>query len=227
MQGPLEATRGRHDVRRLPRGRGADAPARPAGGRRRRAASSATRTPTPIRRSRSRCTPATAAGRTRCRSRSRSSRGPPGEQPSFDEAARTLRVPLPKAERATVRLVAAPVRQGAARRHGRLALGRGADRRRSSGSRATGGTGCSRRGPTSRSCTPCSARCSTRPSRSSRSTRGPGATSAAPRFIARCSIKSTDRIDLRAEWHEPSDDPAAAASAARPPTGIAATPRSR
>ena len=32
-----------------------------------------------------------------------------------------------------------------------------------------------------------------------------GATSAIPRFSASCSIKSTDRIDVRAEWHEPQD----------------------
>ncbi|MFO0887940.1 MAG: hypothetical protein U0790_02215 [Isosphaeraceae bacterium] len=34
-------------------------------------------------------------------------------------------------------------------------------------------------------------------------------TSATPQFIATCSIKSTDRVDLLAEWHEPSDDPSA------------------
>lgn len=34
-------------------------------------------------------------------------------------------------------------------------------------------------------------------------------TSAVPRFDARCSIKSTDRLDLHAAWHEPSDDRAA------------------
>jgi hypothetical protein len=44
--------------------------------------------------------------------------------------------------------------------------------------------------------------------------RAHGETSAQPRFLARCSIKSTDRVDLRAEWHEPSDDPAAPESAA-------------
>jgi hypothetical protein len=37
-------------------------------------------------------------------------------------------------------------------------------------------------------------------------------TSAEPRFHASCSLKSTDRLDLRAEWHEPSDDPADADS---------------
>lgn len=40
-----------------------------------------------------------------------------------------------------------------------------------------------------------------------------GSTSARPIFIATCSLKSTDRVDLHAEWHEPSDDPEAAASA--------------
>jgi hypothetical protein len=35
--------------------------------------------------------------------------------------------------------------------------------------------------------------------------RGLGSTSVIPRFSASCSLKSTDRIDLRAEWHEPQD----------------------
>ncbi|HEX8159632.1 MAG TPA: hypothetical protein VF526_19800 [Solirubrobacteraceae bacterium] len=39
--------------------------------------------------------------------------------------------------------------------------------------------------------------------------RTPGATSATIEFMAWCSIKSTDRIDVRAVWNEPSDDPAA------------------
>jgi hypothetical protein len=34
-----------------------------------------------------------------------------------------------------------------------------------------------------------------------------GATCAQPRFEATTSLKSTDHIDLRAEWHEPKDDP--------------------
>lgn len=33
-------------------------------------------------------------------------------------------------------------------------------------------------------------------------------TSAKPEFVAKCSLKSTDRLDLCAEWHEPKDDPA-------------------
>lgn len=39
------------------------------------------------------------------------------------------------------------------------------------------------------------------------------ATSARPVFLASCSIDSTDRIDVRAEWHEPVDDPGAVDSA--------------
>jgi hypothetical protein len=35
-----------------------------------------------------------------------------------------------------------------------------------------------------------------------------GETRAAPTFVSTCSIKSTDRFDLQAEWHEPTDDPA-------------------
>lgn len=37
---------------------------------------------------------------------------------------------------------------------------------------------------------------------------GPGATRAFPFFEAICSLKSTDKLDLRAHWHEPDDDPA-------------------
>jgi hypothetical protein len=33
-------------------------------------------------------------------------------------------------------------------------------------------------------------------------------TGARPAFVATCSIKSTDRLDLLSEWHEPRDDPA-------------------
>lgn len=36
--------------------------------------------------------------------------------------------------------------------------------------------------------------------------RGDNETSAIPRFVATCSLKSTDRIELLAEWHEPQDD---------------------
>jgi hypothetical protein len=34
-----------------------------------------------------------------------------------------------------------------------------------------------------------------------------GETQARPRFLADCSLKSTDRLDLLASWHEPADDP--------------------
>lgn len=39
--------------------------------------------------------------------------------------------------------------------------------------------------------------------------RGRNQTYAWPRFLATCSIRTTDRVDLRAEWHEPSDNPSA------------------
>ncbi len=42
-----------------------------------------------------------------------------------------------------------------------------------------------------------------------------GQTSARPMFHARCSIDTTDRLDLYGEWHEPLDDPDAADSAQR------------
>lgn len=38
--------------------------------------------------------------------------------------------------------------------------------------------------------------------------RTPGDTHARPRFVARCSVKSTDRLDLLAAWNDPLDDPA-------------------
>jgi hypothetical protein len=44
--------------------------------------------------------------------------------------------------------------------------------------------------------------------------RGRNDTAALPRITATCSLKSTDRVDLLAEWHEPSDDPGAPGSAA-------------
>jgi len=40
-------------------------------------------------------------------------------------------------------------------------------------------------------------------------TRGRNDTCAVPRFLASCSLKSTDRIDLLARWHEPQDDASA------------------
>ena len=40
-------------------------------------------------------------------------------------------------------------------------------------------------------------------------------TSALPMLEATCSLKSTDRVDLLAEWHEPQDDPGATDSAAQ------------
>jgi hypothetical protein len=46
--------------------------------------------------------------------------------------------------------------------------------------------------------------------------RSPGQTSARPLFHARCSIDTTDRLDLYGEWHEPLDDPAAADSGSGP-----------
>ena len=44
--------------------------------------------------------------------------------------------------------------------------------------------------------------------------RAPGSTFAVPALLASCSIDSTDRMDLLAEWHEPIDDAAVAESAA-------------
>src|SRR5262249_34117148 len=43
--------------------------------------------------------------------------------------------------------------------------------------------------------------------------RGQNDTFVTPRFLASCSVRTTDRVDLLAEWHEPSDNPAAPASA--------------
>ena len=46
--------------------------------------------------------------------------------------------------------------------------------------------------------------------------RSVGQTSARPKFHARCSVDTTDRLDLYGEWHEPLDDPDAADSAGGP-----------
>jgi hypothetical protein len=46
-------------------------------------------------------------------------------------------------------------------------------------------------------------------------TRGANTTSVIPRFSASCSVKSTDKLDLRAEWHEPQDSPTADGSDAQ------------
>ena len=46
--------------------------------------------------------------------------------------------------------------------------------------------------------------------------RAAGSTFAVPAVLASCSIDSTDRMDLLAEWHEPIDDAAVAESAAAP-----------
>ena len=43
-----------------------------------------------------------------------------------------------------------------------------------------------------------------------------GADLCLPAVHARCSINSTDRLDLYGEWHEPDDDAAAPESKARP-----------
>ena len=43
-----------------------------------------------------------------------------------------------------------------------------------------------------------------------------GQTSARPLLHSRCSVDTTDRLDLYGEWHEPLDDPAAADAAGGP-----------
>lgn len=133
----------------------------------------------------------------------------PGAPPQFEEGSRTLRVPLPKGIRATVRLSAVPT-------NAQLALlavwswltpaERATQRPRA------------RRGQhwmltpwRTLELVHAVQKPLIEPDMTLRVDRGYGETSARPTFVADVSLKSTDRVDLRADWHEPVDDPGEAA----------------
>ena len=141
--------------------------------------------------------------------------GAAGEPPSYDDATRTLLVPLPKAERATVRV---SLRLSGKALHEVMGVWRWVPA-------PTGELERLARDGRHWMLTPWTdvevVHAVQRPLLAPafeqlEIQRSTGATSATPRFIARCSIKSTDRVDLRADWHEPSDDPEAPVSAAVP-----------
>jgi hypothetical protein len=136
----------------------------------------------------------------------------PGEAPSFDEATRTLIVPLPKAERATVRLSLTLTKEVL---HGIMGIWRWAKSPTDAlERRALEGRHWMLTPWTDVEVVHAVQRPLLDPTFEELFvTRGWGDTAAWPRFRAKCSIKSTDRVDLHAEWHEPSDDPAATDSA--------------
>jgi hypothetical protein len=130
-----------------------------------------------------------------------------GARPAFDTGGRVLRIPLGKGERATLRLSMRLDDQDLTERMG---LWRWLDA--STQSRVEGDVTSGRHWMF----TPWQdvqlvhavQRPLIRPTMSSLRTRrnGPGSTSAIPSFDTTCSLKSTDRLDLRAQWHEPDDD---------------------
>jgi hypothetical protein len=137
----------------------------------------------------------------------------PGEAPAYDGTTRTLYVPLPKAERATVRLSLALTKDVL---HGIMGIWRWAK----SPTDALERRACDGRHWMLTPWTDVEVvHAVQRPLLDPTFQeliigRGFGDTAARPRFRAHCSIKSTDRVDLHAEWHEPSDDPAASESVA-------------
>ncbi len=126
--GAARRGRGRHDVRRLPRGGGADAPARSAGDHRRG------KDPRPPRRrprrhDRDRAVPGRPRLARRAAVRDRGVRGSRGRAAVLRRGRPHAPRPAAKGRARDRPRLAATVRQGAARADGRLALGRGADRR--------------------------------------------------------------------------------------------------
>jgi hypothetical protein len=140
----------------------------------------------------------------------------PSDQPHFDAATATLRVPLPKGARARLRLSMKPA-PGALDMMGIFGwlndAGRAAQR-----DRALSGQHWM--------LTPWRVielvHAVQRPLRTPEITsvtihgRDFGSTAARPRLQVSCSIASTDRLDLFAEWHEPLDDDGTPATAAGP-----------
>jgi hypothetical protein len=134
----------------------------------------------------------------------------PGATPNFDAATRTLRIPVPKGVRATLRLSIAPTADALA------LLGlwdwlTPADR--------TKVRALARRGQhwmftpwRTLELVHAVQKPLLAPEMQITIERDLGATWAVPDFVAEVSLKSTDRLDLRAEWHEPTEDVAKAAS---------------
>jgi hypothetical protein len=134
----------------------------------------------------------------------------PGTVPAYDEATRPLRVPLGTAVRATVRLSVKPSARALLEIMGvwRWIAGGGELERL-----ALDGQHWMLTPWTTLELVHAVQRPLLAPEfEKLRIDRSLGDTSAQPRFSARCSIKSSDRLDVLAEWHEPIDDPAADAA---------------
>lgn len=130
----------------------------------------------------------------------------PGAAPKFDAAKRRLLVPLPKGTRATLRLSVAPSREALAL----LAVWQWltpAERQKLS-PLADRGRHWMLTPWRTLELVHALQKPLIDPELDVRIQRGLGETSARPSFDATVSLKSTDRVDLQAEWHEPSDDPA-------------------
>ncbi len=136
----------------------------------------------------------------------------PGAAPVFDEASQTLRVPLPKAERATVRMSLTVTPEV-------LRELMGIWRWTSTPTDELERLACEGRHWMFTPWTDVEiVHAVQRPLLDPTFEelvvgRGHADTAAWPRFRARCSLKSTDRLDLHAEWHEPDNAPGAVPAA--------------
>jgi hypothetical protein len=133
----------------------------------------------------------------------------PGASPTFDDPSRTLRIPLPKGVRASVRLSVAPTDEQLALLAVWSWLGK-ADQTKQH-SRALRGQHWMLTPWRTLELVHAVQKPLIEPNMKLGVDRGYGETSARPTFVADVSLKSTDHVDLRADWHEPVDDPAQAA----------------
>jgi hypothetical protein len=139
----------------------------------------------------------------------------PSAAPYFDAVQRQLRVPLPKAARATLRLSMAMTAESLAQ-SGVWALLSEADRAAQL-DRALNGQHWMLTPWTTIDVVHAVQRPLVNPDFAAVTVlRHAGATSAVPQILVKCSIDSTARLDLFGEWHEPLDDPAGAESKVGP-----------
>jgi hypothetical protein len=139
----------------------------------------------------------------------------PTEKPYFDQSTRRLRVPLPKGIRAKVRL-SMKLDLVALSRMGVFALMSDADKSAQQ-ARALDGQHWMLTPWHEVEVVHAVQRPLMPPEIASVSiARDLAATSARPKITATCSVDTTDRLDLFAEWHEPTDDPVQPDSAAGP-----------
>jgi hypothetical protein len=129
----------------------------------------------------------------------------PTDEPRFDETQRTLFIPLPKGVRATLRLSVQPTRESLAL----LGVWHWLTPSQQTALRKRALSGQHWMLTPWRNVTVVHA--VQKPLITPKITqlrigRGLGSTHATPNFIATCSIKSTDHLDLRADWNEPIED---------------------